>query len=81
MPPRPAAREPDSRESERLVVALARQGRRQEVVQHSEDALRLNPDYPEAHLNMTAALQRLGRDAEAQRRADRARSTVLPPGR
>ncbi len=62
-------------------IALARQGRWQEAVQHYQDALRLRPDYPEAHLNMVAALQRLGRYADAERHGDRARSTFLPPGR
>ncbi len=45
-------------------IALARQGRWQEAVQHYEDAL-----------------QRLGRYADVERHADRARSTLLPPGR
>jgi len=62
-------------------IAFARQGRWQEAVQHYEYALQLRPDYPEAHLNMAAALQRRGRHADAERHADRARSTLLPPRR
>lgn len=62
-------------------IALARQGRWPEAAQHYEDARRLSPDYPEAHLNIAAALQRLGRHADGERHVDRARSTLLPPGR
>ena len=48
-------------------IALARQGKWEEALPHYEEALRLNPGYTEAHLNLAQVLQRLGRHAEAQR--------------
>jgi Flp pilus assembly protein TadD len=54
---------------------LARQGKGQEALPHYEEALRLNPGYTEASLNLTGALERAGRSTEAQQHIARARAS------
>src|SRR5437867_1497142 len=48
-----------------LGLALARQGKLVEAVEHYQTALRLKPDYAEAHNNAGSALVRQGKLAEA----------------
>src|SRR5438876_229803 len=48
-----------------LGLALARQGKLAEAVEHYEQALRLEPDHADAHSNLGAALVRQGKLAEA----------------
>jgi tetratricopeptide (TPR) repeat protein len=48
-----------------LGVALVNAGRLQEAIEHYEQALRLKPDYVEAHNNLGAALANAGRLQEA----------------
>jgi len=42
-----------------------RSGRMPEAIEHLEQALRLKPDYVEAHFNLGLALEKLGRTPEA----------------
>ena len=44
---------------------MLRAGRVQEAVSHGEAALRINPDFPEAHYNLANALFQSGRLDEA----------------
>jgi tetratricopeptide (TPR) repeat protein len=44
---------------------LQKQGRLPEAIGHYERALRIQPDYAEAHYNLGIALEKLGRTAEA----------------
>jgi len=48
-------------------LLLRRRGQPQEEIKQYEQALRFNPDYAEAHLNLGVALEKLGRDADAIR--------------
>jgi protein O-mannosyl-transferase len=54
---------------------LARQGKWREALPHYEEALRLNPGYTEARLNLAVALERMGRSTEAQHHMARARAS------
>jgi tetratricopeptide (TPR) repeat protein len=44
---------------------LVRTGRTSEAIDQYEQALRINPDYAEAHNNLGAALGQMGRISEA----------------
>ncbi|HEX4713338.1 MAG TPA: tetratricopeptide repeat protein, partial [Ktedonobacteraceae bacterium] len=55
-----------------LGVALARQGKLPEAIQHFERALQLKPDYAEAYDNLGAALVRQGKLPEAIEQYERA---------
>jgi tetratricopeptide (TPR) repeat protein len=48
-----------------LGVMLFRQGKVQEAINHHEQAVRLKPDFAEAHYNLGLALEKLGRTQEA----------------
>jgi protein O-mannosyl-transferase len=48
----------------------------QDAVQHLESALRLKPDYAEAHYNLGTALERLGRFDDARQQYEQVRSFV-----
>jgi tetratricopeptide (TPR) repeat protein len=44
---------------------LAQSGKIEEAIAHYEQALRIDPDYVQAHYNLGLALERLGRTPEA----------------
>jgi Flp pilus assembly protein TadD len=48
-----------------LGVALADQGKTQEAIVHYSEALRIKPDYAEAHYNLGATLAQQGKNQEA----------------
>jgi tetratricopeptide (TPR) repeat protein len=45
--------------------ALLREGKLQEAIGHFEQALRIKPDFADAHYNLGVALETLGRTQEA----------------
>ncbi|MEO5722391.1 MAG: tetratricopeptide repeat protein, partial [Chthoniobacterales bacterium] len=55
-----------------LAIDLLHRGRNEEAIGHFEEALRLDPNYAEAHYNLGNALFRLGRIDEARARYVRA---------
>jgi tetratricopeptide (TPR) repeat protein len=60
------------RAQEHLGVALGRTGRLPEAIEHLEQALRIEPDYAEAHCNLGATLGLTGRLPEAIEHLERA---------
>jgi arylsulfatase A-like enzyme/Tfp pilus assembly protein PilF len=48
-------------------IAANQLGKTAQAVAYYQQALRLDPDYAEAHLNLGLALRKLGRDAESKR--------------
>jgi tetratricopeptide (TPR) repeat protein len=54
-----------SEECDNIGVALVQAGRVQEAIRHYEQALRIKPDYAEAHYNLGLALAQAGKTQEA----------------
>lgn len=57
--------QPSSRDHNNLGVALQKQGRPDEAIEHYRSAIALTPDYAEALNNLGSALAEVGRSAEA----------------
>ena len=57
---------PDSRNNNNLGIALAQTGRPEEAIEQFREALRLDPDFVDAHYNLAMLLKQLGRTQDAK---------------